>query len=94
MEYSAIIPCGGIGSRLNLGYNKILYKYLRGLHNFANKSGLKIEETSKLVYHSENMIFGDVKAHQKIIDLFKTKEQRITELNTATIMALKKQRGE
>ena len=73
---------------------KILYKYLRGLHYFANKSGLRIEETSKLVYHSENMIFGDVKAHQKIIDLFKTKEQRITELNTATIMALKKQRGE
>ena len=26
MKYSAIIPCGGIGSRLNLGYNKILYK--------------------------------------------------------------------
>ena len=26
MEYSAVIPCGGIGSRLNLGYNKIIYK--------------------------------------------------------------------
>ena len=26
MNYSAIIPCGGVGSRLNLGYNKILYK--------------------------------------------------------------------
>lgn len=26
MKYSAIIPCGGVGSRLNLGYNKILYK--------------------------------------------------------------------
>lgn len=26
MKYSAIIPCGGIGSRLNLGYNKILYQ--------------------------------------------------------------------
>ena len=67
---------------------------MRGLHYFANKSGLRIEETSKLIYHSENMIFGDVKAHQKIIDLFNNKEQRITELNAATIMALKKQRGE
>lgn len=26
MKYSAIIPCGGVGSRLNIGYNKILYK--------------------------------------------------------------------
>ena len=26
MKYSAVIPCGGVGSRLNLGYNKILYK--------------------------------------------------------------------
>ena len=26
MDYSAIIPCGGIGSRLNLGYNKIIYR--------------------------------------------------------------------
>ena len=26
MKYSAVIPCGGIGSRLNLGYNKILFK--------------------------------------------------------------------
>lgn len=26
MKYSAIIPCGGVGSRLNLGYNKILYE--------------------------------------------------------------------
>ena len=26
MEYSAVIPCGGIGSRLNLGYNKIIDK--------------------------------------------------------------------
>ena len=27
MEYSAVIPSSGIGSRLNLGYNKILYKH-------------------------------------------------------------------
>lgn len=26
MEYSAVLPSGGIGSRLNLGYNKIIYK--------------------------------------------------------------------
>lgn len=42
MKYSAIIPCGGIGSRLNLGYNKILYKsngkllIERTIENFLN----------------------------------------------------------
>ena len=42
MKYSAIIPCGGVGSRLNLGYNKILYKvdekYLieKTIKNFIN----------------------------------------------------------
>lgn len=42
MKYSAIIPCGGVGSRLNLGFNKILYKingnYLieKTLENFLN----------------------------------------------------------
>ncbi len=30
MQYSVVIPCAGIGSRMNLGYNKMLYKFSNG----------------------------------------------------------------
>ena len=50
MNYSAIIPCGGIGSRLNLGYNKIIYKVNdKLLIEYTIKNFLLDEECKEVV---------------------------------------------
>ena len=50
MEYSAVIPCGGIGSRLNLGYNKIIYKTNdKLLIEYTIKNFLLDEECKEIV---------------------------------------------
>ena len=30
MEYSVVMPCAGVGSRMNLGYNKLLFQMKNG----------------------------------------------------------------
>ena len=50
MDYSAIIPCGGIGSRLNLGYNKIIYRVNdKLLIEYTIKNFLLDEECKEVV---------------------------------------------
>ena len=50
MEYSAVIPCGGVGSRLNLGYNKIIYKTNdKLLIEYTIKNFLLDEECKEIV---------------------------------------------
>lgn len=50
MEYSAVIPCGGIGSRFNLGYNKIIYKTNdKLLIEYTIKNFLLDEECKEIV---------------------------------------------
>lgn len=36
MKYSVVMPCAGIGSRMNLGYNKLLLKMKNGLTVLEN----------------------------------------------------------
>ena len=69
--------------------SKILYKYIRSVYHFSETQNLRIEELSRLIYHSENMIFGNVVAHPKMIETLISKEKRIKELNNITLQALK-----
>lgn len=62
MKYSVIIPCGGIGSRLNLGYNKILYK--------VNNSFL-IEKTIKNFLSDNDCFEIIIVSHKDDIDTLK-----------------------
>ena len=70
MEYSAIIPCGGIGSRLNLGYNKILLKvkdeYLieKTIKNFLNDCDCK--EVIIVYQETDLKSLKDILKHPKI----------------------------
>ena len=70
MEYSAVIPCGGIGSRLNLGYNKILYKYNdkilveKTIENFINDDECK--EIVIVCNETDFKTLKDVIKHPKV----------------------------
>ena len=71
MNYSAIIPCGGIGSRLNLGYNKIIYKVNdKLLIEYTIKNFLLDEECKEVVIVSNkddlNLLKSLIK-HPKVI---------------------------
>ncbi len=74
--------------------SKILYKYLRGVYYFAKQAELKPQELSRLLYHSEAMIFGDVRAQPAMTALFAAKSGRIEELNRGTLLSLQKGRSE
>lgn len=63
MKYSAIIPCGGVGSRLNLGYNKILYK-VNG--NFL------IEKTIKNFLKDEDCLEIIIVSHENDLSTLKS----------------------
>lgn len=70
MEYSAVIPCGGIGSRLNLGYNKIIYKTNdKLLIEYTIKNFLLDEECKEVVIVSNkddlDLLKGVIK-HSKV----------------------------
>lgn len=70
MEYSAVIPCGGIGSRLNLGYNKIIYKTNdKLLIEYTIKNFLLDEECKEIVIVSNKddleLLKGVIK-HSKV----------------------------
>lgn len=73
--------------------SKILYKYLRSIYYFANKAGLKPQELSQILHHSEAMIFGDVQVQPAMMTLFSTKSKRIEELNCKTLLNLQRQRN-
>ena len=70
MEYSVVIPCGGIGSRLNLGYNKIIYKTNdKLLIEYTIKNFLLDEECKEVVIVSNkddlDLLKGVIK-HSKV----------------------------
>ena len=70
MEYSAVIPCGGVGSRLNLGYNKIIYKTNdKLLIEYTIKNFLLDEECKEIVIVSNKadleLLKGVIK-HSKV----------------------------
>ena len=73
MKYSAVIPCGGVGSRLNQGYNKILYK--------VNDSFL-IEKTLKNFISDDDCLEIIVVSHQNdlntLISLIKHPKVKFT----------------
>lgn len=74
--------------------SKILYKYLRSIHYFAGQAGLKPQELSQILHHSEAMIFGDVRAQPVMTALFAEKSGRIEELNRKTLLELQKRRND
>lgn len=70
MDYSAIIPCGGIGSRLNLGYNKIIYRVNdKLLIEYTIKNFLLDEECKEVVIVSNkedlDLLYSVIK-HPKV----------------------------
>ncbi len=71
---------------------KILYKYLRSIYYFADQARLKPQELSKLLHHSEAMIFGNVRAAPVMTELFAAKSGRMEELNRVTLWKLQQQR--
>ena len=70
MDYSAIIPCGGIGSRLNLGYNKIIYRVNdKLLIEYTIKNFLLDEECKEVVIVSNKEdldLLSSVIKHPKV----------------------------
>lgn len=63
MKYGAIIPCGGVGSRLNLGYNKILYKI---------KNSFLIEKTIKHFLLDNDCLEIVIVSHENDLNTLKT----------------------
>lgn len=63
MKYGVVIPCGGVGSRLNLGYNKILYK--------VNNSFL-IEKTIKNFIEDNDCVEVVIVSHKDDLSTLKS----------------------
>ena len=46
MNYSVVLPCAGIGSRMNLGYNKLLLKMANGRTVLENTLQVFIDDNA------------------------------------------------
>ena len=51
---------------------------------------MQVQDLSRVIYHSEAMIFGDVKAQSRIAEIFNQRQDRIRELNQMTLLQIKK----
>ena len=73
--------------------SKILYKYMRALYYFTEKNNMRSEETARLLYRTEERVFGDVIAQPRISEILGQKEDRIKDLNNQTIIDLVRKQG-